>query len=141
MNRTPALLAVCFCAGLIGAFINSLVVWLSGLWGLTAMAGVAIAPDLTPSWLCARLIWGGLWGLVFFLAVAPPRRRRHWVRKGLWVSLLPTAAQLFFFFPHQTPYGLMGFELGNLTPLLVFFFNLVWGFATGIFTRLLWGRG
>jgi hypothetical protein len=141
MNRTFPLMAVCFCAGLVGALVNSLAVWLTGYWGVTALAGVAIAPDLTPAWLYPRLVWGGIWGLVFFLTIANPRNRRHWVRKGLWVSLLPTAVQLFFIFPQQTPHGLMGFELGNLTPVFVFVFNLIWGFVTGLVTRLIWGRG
>jgi len=59
----------------------------------------------------------------------------------LWFSLLPTAAQLFYFFPYHTPFGSMGLGLGNLTALFVLLFNFVWGFFTGVFTRLLWGRG
>ncbi len=35
----------------------------------------------------------------------------------------------------------MGTSLGQLTPLFVLLYNFVWGFATGFFTRLLWGRG
>lgn len=141
MNRNSALLAVCFTAGVLGALANSLAAWICGLWGVTALAGVSLAPALTAAWLYPRLIWGGLWGLAYFFTVRAQRVRRQWVRKGLWISLVPTAAQLFYFFPYRTPFGLMGMGLGDLTPLFVVSFNLVWGFFTGFFTRLLWGRG
>lgn len=141
MNRTGALLAVCFCAGLLGALVNSLAAWACGYWGITATAGVSLAPDLTPGWLYPRLVWGGIWGLAYFLTVGSRRHRQHWVRKGLWISLLPTAVQLFYIFPHQTPFGSMGMGLGQLTPLFVLLFNFIWGFFTGLFTRVLWGRG
>ena len=140
MNRSSVLLAVCFGAGTIGALANSLVAWLCGLWGLTAGAGVAIAPELTTAWLYPRLVWGGIWGTVYFLSVGSRRSRRHWVRKGLWISLLPTLFQLVYIFPEQTRHGMLGFGLGKLTPLFVLGFNLVWGFFTGLFTRLFWGR-
>ena len=141
MNRNSALLAVCFTAGVLGSLANSLAVWICGLWGVTALAGVNLSPALTADWLYPRLIWGGLWGLAYYLTVRTQRVRRQWVRKGLWISLLPTAAQLFYFFPYRTPFGLMGMGLGDLTPIFVLFFNLVWGFFTGFFTRLFWGRG
>lgn len=141
MNRTSALLAVCFCAGLLGALANSLAAWGCGYWGVTAMAGVSLAPKLTLGWLYPRMVWGGIWGMAYFLTVGSRRHRRHWVRKGLWISLLPTLLQLFYIFPHQTPFGSMGMGLGQLTPLFVLLFNFVWGFFTGLFTRILWGRG
>lgn len=141
MNRNSAMLAVCFTAGVLGALANSLVAWGFGAGGVTALAGVQLAPALTLAWLYPRLVWGGLWGLTYFFTVGSQRRRRQWVRKGMWVSLLPTAAQLFYFFPYHTPFGPMGIGLGDLTALFVLFFNFVWGFFTGLFTRLLWGRG
>lgn len=140
MSRNSALLAVCFCAGMIGGLANSLFIWLAGGWGLTAMVGVKMAPILTTSWLYPRLIWGGLWGIPYFFSVSTARARRHWVRKALWFSLLPTLSMLFFVFPQQMNLGQGGLKLGLLTPLVVLIANLVWGFFTGIFTRLLWGR-
>ncbi len=141
MPRTLTLLAACFCAGLLGALCNSIVAWQAGQFGLPAMFDVRMTPTLTPAWLYPRLVWGGLWGMVYFLAVGPLRARRHWARKGLWISLLPTAFQLFVVFPHMTGHGWMGLSLGQLTPLFVLFYNLVWGLFTGIFCRLIWGRG
>ncbi len=140
-QRNSALPAVCFTAGVIGALLGSLALWACGVWNLTEMAGVALAPELTAAWLYPRLVWGGLWGLVFWLAVASVRSRRQWARKGLLVSLLPTAVQLFYIFPYQTEHGTMGMALGTLTPLFVLFFNAVWGFVTALSARLFWGRG
>jgi len=140
MERKGALLAVCFCAGLVAALAASAVTWLSGNAGLPAWAGVQLAPSWKLSWLYPRLIWGGVWGLAFFLTVPGPRYRHHWVRKGLWVSLLLSLFQLFYFFPVHTSYGLMGFELGRLTSLFILAYNLVWGFCLGVFVRILWGK-
>lgn len=140
MNRGSALFAVCFTTGALGGLCSSLSLWLAGIWQLTAMAGVNINPELTASWLYPRLVWGGIWGLVFYFTVGRPRSRRQWVRKGLWVSLLPTAVQLFVIFPNFTPYGMVGLGLGTLTPLFVLTSNLIWGFFTGVFTRAFWGR-
>jgi hypothetical protein len=140
MYRTSTMLAVCFCAGVIGALFNSLAVWAAGHWGLTSLAGVRIAPALTMDWLYPRLFWGGLWGLAYFLLVAHPRSRCRWIRKGLWVSLLPTAFQLFYYFPRHTSYGSMGLALGTLTPAFILVFTAIWGLFTGLFSRMLWGR-
>ena len=141
MQRTNALLSVCFCAGLIGAFFNSLFLWLLGRIGVTRLLEVNLAPVWSAEWLYPRLVWGGLWGMVYFLSVAGPQSRNQWIRKGLWLSLLPTAFQLFYVFPNQTPHGAMGLGLGTFTPLLVLLANAIWGIFTGTFARVLWGRG
>jgi hypothetical protein len=140
MPRASTLMTVCFCAGVLAALCSSLVVWQAGQMGLPAMAGVRMSPTLTPDWLYSRLVWGGLWGLIYFLVVGPLKARGRWARKGLWISLLPTAFQLLVVYPKMTSYGWFGLDLGQFTPLFVFLYNLIWGFCTGIFCRLLWGR-
>ena len=140
MTRTRTLMAVCFCAGMLGALCSSLVAWKAGQLGLPALLDVRMTPSLTLSWLYSRLIWGGLWGLTYFLAVGPLKSRRHWVRKGLWISLFPSLFQLLFVYPYMTGHGWLGLELGQFTPLFVLLYNLVWGFFTGLFCRILWGR-
>ena len=37
--------------------------------------------------------------------------------------------QLFIIFPERAHKGMMGLELGTLTPLFVVFFNALWGIA------------
>ena len=141
MQHTRALIAICFCAGMLAALCSSLVAWQSGQMGLPATLNVRMAPTLSPEWIYSRMIWGGLWGLVYFLAVGPLKSRRHWARKGLWISLLPTLFQLLVVYPYMTRHDWLGIDLGQLTPLFILAYNLVWGLCTGIFCRLLWGRG
>jgi len=125
-------LLIVFAAGCIGALANSLTVWLFGDSGISATLGVAIAPGLSPQWLYPRLVWGGLWGLLFALPML--QSRLFW--KGTLLSLLPTAVQLFIIFPFKAHKGIAGLELGLLTPLLVLFFNWVWGIATALTIKL-----
>jgi hypothetical protein len=123
---------ICFSAGCLGALVNSLVVWLCGYYGLNQDLGVAIAPSLSKFWLYPRIVWGGLWGLLFVL----PFFKGGTFGKGFLVSLFPSAAQLFVFFPFYQYQGVAGLELGLLTPVLVVFFNAVWGWVTAVSIRL-----
>ncbi|MBA2882544.1 hypothetical protein HNR65_002896 [Desulfosalsimonas propionicica] len=115
-------LFIYFTAGCIGAVANSLVVWFFGDIGITKAAGVAIAPALSAQWLYARIVWGGIWGLVFVL----PLFRSNLVLKGSLLSLLPTIVQLLVIFPDAGK-GMGGMALGTLTPVFVLFFNWIWG--------------
>ncbi|MEW5909593.1 MAG: hypothetical protein AB1659_07330, partial [Thermodesulfobacteriota bacterium] len=92
MKKLAKRISSIFAAGAFGGLINSLVVWIAGSKGIAAHFNVAIAPQLTPSWLYPRIIWGGLWGLLFFL---PLLENKH-VARGLVFSLGPSLAQLFF---------------------------------------------
>ncbi|MFW6081651.1 MAG: hypothetical protein ACOC7W_07040, partial [Desulfosalsimonas sp.] len=101
-------LFVFFTAGCIGALANSLVVWFFGDAGVTEMAGVAIAPSLTLPWLYPRIVWGGIWGLLFILPIFKSRI----FLKGSLLSLLPTLVQLLFIFP-EAGKGMGGLSLGT----------------------------
>jgi hypothetical protein len=122
---------ICFAAGCLGALANSIAVWMSGDLGFTKQLGVSMAPGMTPGWLYPRIVWGGIWGLLFML----PMLRSRPVLKGSILSLFPSMAQLFFFFPYKTHKGMAGLELGLLTPLLVLFFNWIWGVVTAAAER------
>ena len=122
---------ICFAAGCLGALANSLTVWFFGDFGITKALKVAIAPALTPVWLYPRIVWGGIWGLVFITPVLNSQP----VRKGLLFSLFPTLIQLLVVFPIKAKKGYMGFDLGIFTPLFVVFFNMVWGVVTAIAAR------
>lgn len=111
--------------------LNGLIVWLFGVMEITTAIGVKISPALTPPMLYQRIVWGGLWGLVFLL----PFMQEHIMRKGLILSLGPTMVQLFIVFPLKAQKGFMGLELGALTPLCVLFFNAVWGLAAALWLR------
>ena len=88
-------LSLVFVAGCWGALWNSLAVWLFGLLGIALALGVHIAPALTPAFLYPKLVWGGLWGLLFLL----PMGRWSFPARGLLFSLAPTLVQLFVVFP------------------------------------------
>lgn len=97
--------------------------WIAGEARLTTRLGVRLMPDLTYEWMMPRVLWGGLWGLLFMLPLLP---RRSIYLRGFLLSLVPTLAQLFYFFP-LTSRGMLGLSFGQLTPLYVLFFNAIWG--------------
>lgn len=123
-----------FAAGVLGGLANSLTVWLFGAVGLNQLLGVALAPQLTPAWLYPRLVWGGLWGLLFLLPVP----KLTYPSRGFFFSLGPSLVQIFVVFPLKAQKGVGGIELGHLTPLLVVFFNAVWGLVTAVWLK--WSR-
>ena len=123
---------IVFSSGCFGGLVNSLVVWVFGAIGITAALGVKIAPTLTVTYLYPRIVWGGLWGILFLL----PYFSQFMILRGLLYSLGPTLAQLFIVFPLKTPQGVMGLQLGVWTPLFVLFFNAVWGISTALWLRL-----
>jgi hypothetical protein len=126
-------LSLVFAAGCLGGLLNSLAVWIFGELGIAAKFGVNIAPQLSAPWLCPRLVWGGIWGLLFLL----PLMKRGFFSRGLLFSLGPSLVQLFVIFPLKAHRGTMGLDLGMLTPLFVLFYNAVWGLTTSIWLRWL----
>jgi hypothetical protein len=125
-----------FVAGGWGALLNSLAVWLFGVLGVAPALGVQIAPALTPAFLYPRLVWGGLWGLLFLL----PMGRWSFPARGLIFSLGPTLAQLCLVFPLMAHKGVLGLQLGYLTPLLVVFYNAIWGYGAGWWLNWVTGK-
>jgi hypothetical protein len=124
-------LLICFAAGCLGALANSLAVWAFGEYGITKQFGVAIAPALKLSWLYPRIVWGGLWGLVFVL----PFFNNRLIAKGALISIFPTLVQLLVLFPLKAGKGYFGMDLGIYTPAFVTFFNLIWGIVTAVTIR------
>jgi hypothetical protein len=122
---------VCFAAGCLGALISSLVSWQAGELGLARWAGVSIAPTLSADWLCPRIVWGGLWGLLFML----PFLKSRFFLKGMLLSLVPTLVELLYVFPYKTQHGLMGLKLGMWAPVFVLVVNWVWGVVTATAIR------
>jgi hypothetical protein len=123
-------LFVYFTAGCIGAVANSIVMWFFGDIGITKAAGVAIAPVLNAQWLYPRIVWGGIWGLIFVL----PIFRASIVLKGSLLSLLPSIVALFIILP-DAGQGMAGMRLGAMTPVFVVFFNWIWGVMTAAAIR------
>lgn len=140
MPKSSALFAVCFVAGMLAAVISALFVWLCNKWGITTFLNIQISQTFKLSALYPQIFTGGLWGLLYFFTVGIPRHRRHWIRKGLWFSLIPSLVTLFYLYPQVYHKGLAALDLGMFAPLLIVTTYLIWGFSIGFFTRLLWGR-
>jgi hypothetical protein len=128
VNPSMKNLSLVFMAGLWGGLLNSLVVWLFGWLGIPQALGVNIAPPLTTALVYPKLVWGGLWGLLFLV----PMGRLSMPVRGLLFSLGPTLVQLFWVFPLKAHQGVLGLQLGALTPVFVLFYNAVWGVAAGL---------
>lgn len=131
MSNLARRISLVFGAGCLGGLLNSLAVWIFGMLGITSALGVKIAPQLSAPWLYPRLIWGGIWGLLFIL----PLMQRRFLSRGLIFSLGPTLVQLFVVFPMKANKGVMGLDLGLLTPVFVFVFNAIWGLGAAIWLR------
>ena len=71
---------------------------------------IVCACFISSSWLYPRIVWGGIWGLLFIL----PMLDSKLLRKGSVLSLFPTAVQLFVIFPFKAGKGMAGLELGAL---------------------------
>ena len=128
-------LALVFSAGCLGGLVNSIAVWGFGAAGITALLGVGIAPLLTVPWLYPRIVWGGIWGVLFLLPL-----KGSFLKKGLAYSLGPSLVQLFIVFPLKAKKGMMGLELGALTPLFVLLFNGFWGVAAALWLEAVSGE-
>ena len=60
MDNSAGKLSAVFGAGCLGGLVNSLAVWIFGMFGITAALGVKIAPQLSAPWLYPRIVWDGL---------------------------------------------------------------------------------
>ncbi len=136
MRRPAALISICFCAGMLSALVGFSAIWAWTMLGLPELTGYTVRPLLAPDGFYPRLIWGGLWGGVFFITVGSVRARKQWIRKGLLVSLLPTLLYLILYLPDQVGSGL---TLSLASPAIIVALNLLWGVFVGLFARLLWG--
>jgi len=124
-------LSLAFFAGCVGAMISGLSVWGQAEAGITKQFGIKIAPHLTADWLCPRIVWGGLWGLLFMLPVL----RGSFFLRGALYSLAPAIAQLFFSFS-RSHMLVFGFTSGHLTPAFVVFMNLIWGLGAALWLKI-----
>ncbi len=125
-------LMILFAAGCLGGLANALIVWQFGTSGINAFMGVNIAPHLSAGWLYPKIVWGGIWGVVFLLPLYSSRP----MMKGAVLSLMPTAIQLLVIFPFQAHKGIGGLELGLLTPLMVLLCNGSWGVVTAVSIKM-----
>ncbi|MCU0571570.1 MAG: hypothetical protein MUC41_01120 [Syntrophobacteraceae bacterium] len=131
--------SLCFAAGCVGGLANAALVWYLGREGIPQMVGVSIAPAWTASFLYQRMVWGGIWGLVFLM---PAMKGGFWVgvfSRGILFSFMPSFLQLFYVLPFMAGKGLLGLGLGKLTPVFVCLYNMIWGFSTALWLHITQG--
>lgn len=123
MNERLIQVSLVFAAGCLGGLANSVAIWGMGKTGITGKMSVQITPSWMPAWLYPKIVWGGLWGFLFLL----PYLRESILLRGVLYSLGPTLVVLFIVFPLQAKKGVLGLQLGALTPLFALIVNAVWG--------------
>ena len=131
MKNLAKNISLVFAAGCLGGLVNSIFIWLFAEMGIMSAFNVRIGAPMTPPWLYPRIVWGGIWGILFLM----PLTKQNTFLRGLIFSLGPTLVQLFVIFPYKLNKGMMGIDLGVLTPLFVFFFNAIWGWTTALWLR------
>jgi hypothetical protein len=122
MTRT---LSLCFASGAVGGLARAFALWVLAQLGVLSALGVGLGASLSMGALYPRIVWGGLFGAVFLLPVKGGTARR-----GLLLSLVPALFELFVVLPYWQGRGMLGVELGALTPVVVLAANAVWGLAT-----------
>ncbi len=133
MNFSMKNFSLVFMAGLFGGLINSLIVWFLGRVGIPQALGVQTAPPLDATFIYPELVWGGIWGLLFLV----PLGRLTFPVKGAVISLIPSLVQLFLLFP-KAHKGILGLQLGTLTPVIVVIYTALWGIPAGLWLQ--WER-
>jgi hypothetical protein len=120
-----------YAAGALAALLTTLVLWVAVRAKLGSVIDVQLGKlfpgGLEPHWVGWRVLEGSLFGLALPLARG---RGLTPVRAGLVVSLLPSLRELFLQLP-GAGYGMLGVQLGALTPIVVLGANAFWGWLLG----------
>ncbi len=124
-------LSILFASGAFGGLADSLALWGLRKVELTATVAVKLAPKMGVVWLYPRIVWGGIWAALFII----PLYRNETVKRGILMSLVPAAMQLFWVLPHDMGAGSLGLRFGTATPLVVILVNLSWGLATAFWLK------
>ncbi|TDJ05129.1 MAG: hypothetical protein E2O68_06955 [Deltaproteobacteria bacterium] len=122
MDQILNQISVYFTGGALGGLSNALIIWIFGMMNIPKAAGVALKPAFSPAYLYPKLVWGAIWGLAFLM----PNLPSNFYLAAFLVSLGPTLIQSFVIFPYQAKKGMLGLQLGTLTPVFVVLYNYVW---------------
>ena len=64
-----------------------------------------------------------------------PILRSSLLARGLLFSLGPSLVMFLVIFPMKAKKGMFGLNLGSMTPVLVLFYNAIWGVTAAIWLR------
>ena len=124
-------LSLGFAAGSFAGLVYFGVLWAAVTTGIMGMYGVSWHPVFTLHTLYEQVLSRGLWGFVFAL----PYLGNWYFFRGLLFGLFPAFAQLFVLFPILQDQGFLGMRLGEMTPLFVLGFNVIWGVTAGLWLK------
>jgi hypothetical protein len=111
-------LSLAFAAGGVGVIALAAFLWIVREAGVMASLGLHPPPVRMPAFLYSRIVWGGLWALLFVL----PVMTGQWLLRGVLVGVLASLAAIFYFNPawKTAPFAFVA---------LIFAANAVWGIA------------
>lgn len=130
MKISFKVISLAFAAGCFGGLAKGIAAWLCGTIGINALLGSQFAPPLSAPWIYAHVVWGGIWAFLFLLPI------RGWsiYSLGIFYSLPQSLISLLVMFPKMNR-GLLGWQLGYSTPVLVIFFGFIWGLTTAFWWK------
>lgn len=121
--------ALCFSSGAVGGLAKGGLVWACAQSAITVSLGEQLAAALHPGGLYSRLVWGGLYALLFALPLA----RSSILLRGLTGALIVSVLQLLVLplLQHSS------LHIVALSTLSVVLLNCVWGLVTVCVLRLI----
>jgi len=120
-----------FSAGAVGGFFNALAIWIFGMAGFSAAAGMPPS-GWSPPTIYRQTVWGGIWGVIFVLPVF----NRMPALKGILLSLAPTIVAYWYVIPMKMK-AVPDFQPGLVLLLYVTLANIVWGLGAAYWLKLL----
>ena len=82
-----------------------------------------------------RLVWGGIFGLLFCL----PLMAGSVVKRGLVFGIVSALVQLLIVFPLIEHQQVLGLNYGYTTPFFVVLLNAIWGMTTALWLKMIGG--
>lgn len=125
-------LSLSFASGMAGAFVARLVLYGFERWGVLSKFNVDLNASLDTVSLYPFLIWGGIFGLIFFF---PIFGARNIFERSLLLALVPMLIMFLYVYPSVEHTGYFGFGYGVFTPLFVFILSFVWSLTTALWLR------
>jgi hypothetical protein len=130
--------AICFTAGVIGAFAVVLFSHVLFALGLSGILGVTQPVSLKPPDIYRPLFWGGLWGVPFGLLLGIAWE--HLYLFGFLYFLAPVLALFLIFLP-MSGAGLFGLQKGGpMFTLYLLLINLPYGIVTALVAKAIIGE-
>ena len=134
-GSVPGQLSMTFASGVVGAGLVLMVALLMHRFGFLADLGCRLHPSADGRYIYSRLVWGGLFGLLFCL---PILSGSVW-KRGLVFGLVPAAVELLVVFPLLNHAQVLGLNYGYTTPIFVVFLDVIWGLTSAGWLKMIGG--